>query len=105
MTQPTDLDRLAAAHAASTPGEWVIHEEGYDFPQMVRLARPEDAHFIALAHNHWPAIEAELRQLRAERDRLREALVEIANDPYQFGARIQAFKRKARAALGGEHGK
>ena len=76
-----DLDRLAAAHAAATPGEWSVdgpphnqivwsspddrvcfmaHSDGKDTPRDIATA-----HFIALAHNELPALIAELRQLRA----------------------------------------
>lgn len=86
MTQ-VDLDRLEAAHAATTPGEWEIYGEpevGLPYSLFVlegplsrRPLEPletQDAHFIALAHNELPALIAENRQLRAENAAMREAL-------------------------------
>lgn len=46
-----------------------------------------------------PAALARIEQLEAEVRRLRAGLEQIANDPYQFGQRIQKMKELARATL------
>lgn len=89
---PLDLDALERAHKATTPGAWgkVCHAQksGPDFwtvnrmvdgnvlpAQIVRIMTSahgaDDAGFIHLAHEKWPALLAEVRRLRAEHDRER----------------------------------
>ena len=45
------------------------------------------------------ATDAENQRLRAEVEALREALERIADDPYQYGVRVQKMKRIAADAL------
>ena len=87
----TDLDQLDALHAAATPGEWYqllvsdfLNEEPEDIDirglhgALVATALVDaglaqyraNASYIVGAHNAWPAISKELRELRVERDQL-----------------------------------
>ena len=95
MTQTTDLDRLAAAHAAAM----LIIDGWDDTPESV-AART--------IFNAMPTLIAELRQLRVERDRLREALAIYAEscdatETTPCGYQGSLCCMTARAALGGEH--
>lgn len=75
-TDPTDLDRLDALHAAATPGEWTIESSGNpyimgvaDLGEVETVAEStftSNKRLIVAMHNAWPAISAELRRLRAE---------------------------------------
>lgn len=85
MTDPVDLDRLDALHAAATPARWSVkhnakHEESRVyagtnqravFDGRLLLGQHEDAELAVALHNAWPAISAELRRLRAENEKLR----------------------------------
>jgi hypothetical protein len=110
----TDLDRLEQAHAAATPGEWEANYWDVDCESgaIGSFSMKQDATFTALAHNELPTLIAELRQLRAERDRLREALewyeeqVQNCRKLTGHDARSALDRdggKRARAALGGEH--
>lgn len=70
-----DIDKLRAAHAATTQGEWVPEPEPngatfslwVDTDSLVAEYNTEtDADFIALAHNEFPAMLDEIERLRAE---------------------------------------
>lgn len=114
MTSPTDLDALDALLAKATPGEWQLsfqtdNEVSIDTGPERRLGyaswkgmatvfgsddddagneiMENNAALIVALHNQYPVLAAELRALRAERDRLREALAALTNGPlYGFGA-------------------
>lgn len=69
-----DIDKLRAAHAATTQGEWVPEPEPngatfslwVDTDSLVAEYNTEtDADFIALAHNEFPAMLDEIERLRA----------------------------------------
>lgn len=68
-----DTDKLRAAHAATTQGEWVPEPEPngatfslwVDTDSLVAEYNTEtDADFIALAHNEFPAMLDEIERLR-----------------------------------------
>lgn len=76
----TDLARLDALYAASTPGEWyrlgrAIHQDGDGLAMLERIARFDGengeakAELIAALHNAWPMLRDKLRELSEERDR------------------------------------
>ena len=115
-----DLDRLAAAHAAATPGPMAAYGCAVQLPRrmppndlIASCDSEADAVLYALAHNELPALIAELRQLRAERDRLRTSLERAERDlhlialhgrmPYDIQRAVVGVKDNCRAALGGEH--
>lgn len=99
MTQPTDLDRLAAAHAAATP-------------------MPDEALLPVLRELIWPngkSIDAaqlaadRIEQLRAERDAgsITHDMIErgaFALAGKEFASRYDQARACLRAALENEHG-
>ena len=128
-----DLDALDKLHAAATPGEWQTYNvQNPDFRQYravgVQLMGPDcwdladcslsippapeepaNAALIVAARNSLPAMIAEIRELRAENARLREAngiledgLQEVGDD--YPGSSCQEWCqhqiKQARAALG-----
>lgn len=125
----TDLDKLDALHAATTAGEWKVFISkadpncipGIDAPDFTVVlwgystdGRDEcgvysrdgedNATFIASVKNAWPAVSAELRALREERDKAaveeRAAVVKWLRGMTQ-GAKMPA--RIAAAIEAGEH--
>ncbi len=82
-----DLASLQAKYDASTQGEWqaTVEPPGCSVVAWVQSGNDdllcackdgtlEDCQFAASIHNAFPAMVAELAELRAERDRLRETL-------------------------------
>ena len=83
VSTPTDLDELDRLRAAATQGEWrapakvniAVHADdcaiyvnrpvGDEAPET-RARWDADARWIATAHNAYPAMAAELRELRAK---------------------------------------
>lgn len=74
---PLDLDAIEARAAAATPGPWATSSEwsvrtGARDDELVACVQYKDhgrdAEFIAAARSDVPALVAELRALRAERD-------------------------------------
>lgn len=89
MTDP--IHQIDEAYRRATPGEWRYRPEPFDDWGVLRgsdgylaalaRGRPDkdfdthrrnntdpfraNADFIALAHNHWPAVMAEIERLRA----------------------------------------
>lgn len=124
-----DLDEIERLLAAATPGEWeFVAEEVKDAnatwlwiaPKTwhTRVARvvvyktQEDeqeanAALIVAARNSLPTILTEIRELRAENARLREALVRLRDCDWVISLpdRMDAVRDIARAALGARGGK
>ena len=94
VSTPTDLDELDRLRAAATQGEWrapakvniAVHADdcaiyvnrpvGDEAPET-RARWDADARWIATAHNAYPAMAAELRELR-EKVECQRDLVECA---------------------------
>lgn len=96
-----DIEKLRAAHAATTQGEWDWHlgtsVEQDDFATVeirrdgemgdveILLEGPgeraEDVEFIALAHNEFPAMLDEIQKLRA----LLSRTIEVFDDTCDCG--------------------
>ena len=113
MTQGFDIDELERLLAAATPGEW----DWTDFPEITvdgvtaiidcSAGDSEDenvanAQLIVTLHNSAPAILTEIRELRAENARLREALggmLEYATFSERWQDRHPEYLAIARAAL------
>jgi hypothetical protein len=105
MTAPLDLDR----YEGHTPGPWraVKSLNGQQFICTLRdqwlIQTANDATLYILADA--PLLLAELRQVRAERDALREAVAWIAEHASEFdgiedsGTMVDAMSAKAIAAL------
>jgi hypothetical protein len=111
--KPVDMDALDQLHAAATPGEWsgglhALHEnediERYGAP-YVQLANGgweiigffplSDVKQCAALHNAYPAIAAEIRALRQERDTLQEdyrQLNEIRKDLMRRCERMKSLE-------------
>lgn len=84
MTQQAPERIWAWGHIGSRRrGSWTTTDVGYAESQYTRT----------------DLAQAQLDAKNARIARLEAALREIANDPYKFGQRVQAFKAKARAAL------
>lgn len=105
----TDLDTLDAQYAAATPGEWHVPcagVRGYALGEVYSGDAREpcvetwssqagaDAEWIAAIHNAYPALVAELRALRQERDCLVAAL----------RTTITVLREIAHLTEGGPHG-
>ncbi len=90
-----DLDALDAAHAAATPGEWEVEIPFPNFPNdqailwvnphtprlsfIAKFDRNATANAIAIAvcHNAYPALAAELRERRAREEAWRAFAEEV----------------------------
>lgn len=94
----TDLKQLLAA---ASPGPWTVNNEtervldatGYE---VCWDAVADDNRLIALA----PELAQEVLALRAERDRLREALHRISLASQNNSTTVAGLGKEARAALG-----
>ena len=85
--QPIDLDRLQALHDAATPGPWeavdcdngkALLQRPHLLPRKVghstELSPGADSFLIVAMRNALPALLAEVRALREERERTEAAL-------------------------------
>ena len=110
-----DLDKLDKLHEAATPapieveGDIVLKREAdgtsyhYSDWEVAAFSMIENAKQYVALRNAYPQMAAELRRLRAENARMREALEEIANTPKplmgQTEMRLRHVVDTARRAL------
>ncbi|MEU4296413.1 hypothetical protein [Kitasatospora aureofaciens] len=93
MTEPLDLDAIAARCDAAAPGPWTLHDDldgqGYpghlwvvqnptDGPDenriVISVGDRADGELVAAARQDVPALLARVRELEAETERLRDVL-------------------------------
>lgn len=112
MTTTFDIDELERLLAAATDGPWrqgsgvadpTIYTADDDFLIYDEGGHTgADAALIVAARNSLPAILTEIRELRAENARLREALTRLRDCDWVISLpdRMDAVRDIARAALG-----
>lgn len=120
MTDPLDLDALAAMEAAATPGPWQVERGGDDQdlpgfreglyvssraaveqddpPLTGPLHNPHDAWFLVEARNALPALIDRVRELEARIDAVRALMDDWATDDSAAGW----MKDRLYAALEGD---
>lgn len=104
-SQPFDLERLRSLYAAATAGHWkregarIISTEPEMTPMLVAgSVLPPDATFIVVMHSAFPAMAAEIENLRESVSILNDAVVVYAETEDKLASEITDLRTRLEVA-------